>query len=234
MTKTPNDPIAKNHENEILFEETSLEELQQLSAALLENPTTSSILRKAGIHGDFSTEEEASVDKEIDAFAEQRGWGQRDPPLLPLSTTLARWVSDGKFTTTKTQEARNFLEDRYFKRAGDHHRYLSKKPYPSEVLLVARALKVNPVFWAAIEKAGEHEGIDRDYWNQTLRPIEIRVALKYGLQNRCVLNAADVLREIAAGKIPGLDHPDAENLFPETKYLSAKKGLRSVRGIFDC
>lgn len=221
MTKTPNDPIAKNHENEILFEETSLEELQQLSAALLENPTTSSILRKAGIHGDFSAEGEASVDKEIETFAEQRGWGQRAPLLLALSITLARWVADGKISAADCHEAVDFLEDRYLKRAGDYHGFRSKKPFPSEILMVARALKANPMFWAAIEQAGERGDIDKDYWEQTLYPIQYRICLKYGLQNRGVLTALTtaLLRKVADEIVPNLDHPEA------VKFVSSNKAL---------
>ena len=92
--------MKKIHIDETLFEETPIEDLQQLARALLEDPKTGPVIRRSGVHGDFTQEEELAIKALIETHGKTQGWGVRDPVLLPLSVTLARQVADGVIEST--------------------------------------------------------------------------------------------------------------------------------------
>ena len=201
--------MKKIHIDETLFEETPIEDLQQLARALLEDPKTGPVIRRSGVHGDFTQEEELAIKALIETHGKTQGWGVRDPVLLPLSVTLARQVADGVIESTDCIKAYEYLEDRYLKRAGDRHGFRSKKPFPSEILLVAKDLMADQKFWRAMQEVGVSKNFDDDYWHKVLRPIQDKIILKYGLQNRGPISAISLLRRVAVGQIRDLDDPDA-------------------------
>ena len=224
---TPPSPPAK------LFDPTTIDELLELAAALLADEAAGRALLRVGVHGDFTPEEKAAVEKVLVDHVSRKGWRgsipnaavseefarlvplpprdcTRDPLLLNLSVTLARWIAGGTIPDIETPQARAFLEDRFFTRSADRGGLLTKKATATEVLWLARALKANPTYWSIVEKAGEFGEIDDDVSLSIMQPIEHAIIVKYGLIDRTVfVGAHSVLRKIAAGNIDSLDAPAA-------------------------
>lgn len=198
-------------DNSIEFEDTSVEELQLLAASLLQSPDAGMLIREAGMYGDFTPAQEQVIELQIEEYSKAQGWGPRDPLLLALSITLGRWVAEGKISATDEPDATAFLEDRHFHRTGPCSGLQTRKPFPSEVVLVAKDLREIPEFWAAFVQAGEDGDIDETYWREALRPIYERVCFKYGLQNRgmLIVFVQSILRQLAIGNVPDLSHPKA-------------------------
>jgi len=214
-------------DKDIEFEDTSVEELQLLAASLLQSPDAGMLIQEAGMHGDFSAAKEQVIQRQIEEYTKAQGWGPRDPLLLALSITLGRWVAEGKISATDGPDARAFLEDRHFHRIGPSSGLRSRKPFPSEVVLVANDLREVPEFWAAFVQAGEDGDIDEAHWREVLRPIYERVCFKYGLQNRGMLLGfvKSILRQLAIGNVPDLDHPKAIAFISRNKIFVREEGV---------
>jgi len=212
------------------FDPTTVDELLELVAALLADEAARGALSRAVIHGDFTSQEKAAVEKVLAEHASRKGWRgstptffqedvaklvplpprdtTRDPLSLALSVPLARWIAAGEIPDIEAPEARAFLEDRLCDRPGDRSGFLTKKATATEVMWVARDLMANPIYWGEIQKAGLGD-IDEKVWHGSMRPIEIALNFKYGLFNRGVVNGSAILRQIAVGKIDSLDSPAA-------------------------
>lgn len=194
---------------EVKFERTSIDDLIDLACVLLNAEQIGASLRRVGVHGDFTEEEEAAIDRAIADHAAAKGWGPRDDLLLPLSVALARWVAEGRLPSVDGAQARAFLEDRYFGRTVNLDGLLTKQPSVEEVIWVAREVMNDPLYWDGLVRAG-NGSVDR---NTVRRGYEFytKAQLKYGLVNRSIIGKAiGVLRAIVLGKIPDIAGPEAE------------------------
>lgn len=192
-----------------VFAPTSLDELSDLALFLRSHPNAYAIISRAGIHGDFTEDDEKFLSSLIEAYIRSNLKVARDPLLLQLSVTLCRWIADGRIDDATGQRARLFLHDRFFDRSGGRYAIVTKKAWPEEVIWVAKALKADPIYWAAMESAGEMEEVYHQYAREVLRPIRERVRLKYGLMNRARFDVNALLRRVVEGRIGSLDEPEA-------------------------
>ena len=203
---------ARHHVSEMgqPYEPTSVEDLCALARALLDDPYLGSALQRVGIHGDLTESEEDELAKFIDKFGEKEGWGYREQKVLTLSVVLARQVAAGEMESVTDPAAREFIEDRKFDSTTDNGGILTKTPTAAEVMLIARALRANPTAWNAIENwAKTGQLIPEEYWKSTLRVIERKIVMKYGLLNRGPLDSYSMLFTVANGKFKDLDDPAA-------------------------
>lgn len=221
---------------EKIFEPTSVDELLELTAFLQADEAARRVFERAGMHGDFTTEEVNAIELALADFVARRSWrarglkvtrfvhdfcgkvpfppldATRDPMLLNLAVTLARWIGAGAISGVDDPAARAFLEDRFFQRAGDRSGILTKKARAEEVMWMARDLMANSAYWGIIKeviKKGEFAAVDDDLLRDVVTPLEDAITVKYGLINRGYLGAHSLLRAIAMGKIESLDSPEA-------------------------
>ncbi|MET3845249.1 hypothetical protein [Bradyrhizobium sp. OAE829] len=221
---------------ETMFEPTSIDELLELTAFLRADEAARQAFERVGVHGDFTPEEVNVIARMLADFVARRNWrasdrkpttfahdfcgavpfppldSTRDPLLLNLAVTLARWIGDGAISGVDDSEARAFLEDRFFQRAGDRSGILTTKATADEVMWMARGLMANSAYWDVVKevvKRGEFAGIDDDLLRDVVTPLEDAITAKYGLINRGHLGVHSLLRAIAMGKIDSLESPEA-------------------------
>lgn len=222
----------------------SVEDVRALAEHLWNHPELQPIFKRAGFRGDWSEGDQAWIDEIIEIYAKDvlgSGYfrslndtaqvrrkskdylkGLRDPLLLQLAGVVCRFVAGDRLSSPKGGEAYEFIEDRFFSRASLYSGLRTKKATVEDVLTVARDLRDNPVFWKAVEDAGDGS-IDAKLWAGTLKPINDRIEAKYGLTNRGRIGALHVLRKLATGKI--LDIEDAAAREFVTKFSFVRGDL---------
>jgi len=189
---------------------TSVEELEALATHLWNQPELRKAFERAGFRGDWTQNEQAKIDAAIADYAEAHFEGLRDHLLLPHAAVVCRFVAGEKLAAPNGEETRAFLEDRHFSRSRKYSGLLTSKTWIDEVILVARDLKDDPVYWGEVKDAGKDRKIDERLSKEVMRPTSRRIAAKYGLTNRSELSVAIVLlRAIAVGEVPDLDDPKA-------------------------
>jgi hypothetical protein len=199
-------------------DDSSVDELIELARALLANPAVGAALSHVGVHGDTTEAEDVEIEKAIDAHIAQKHWGVRDRALLYLALVLSRWVAGEAIPSVDGPEARAFLDDRYFTRAGDQHGIWCKKPTVEEVRWIARDLMKNPVVWNECVRA-ERDRIDAHISRTAIRPFTVALReKKYGLLNRTIL-ALGVVRELATGELKSLDSPEADARIRASNFI---------------
>lgn len=205
-------------QKEIVFELTTVDDLLAIARSLLADKTLRPIFERIGVHGEMSEDEEKAVSELIENFSKEAGWKTRDPRLLPLAITTARWAAAGKFALD-SDEAREFVQDRHFVRPSSKDVVKKKIPAIEETLMLARDRAMNDEVMRLLRKGYENRKGPYEMWDNSDEETEwindqrFRSIRKLGLVNRDnMAGDSAVIVGLVKGELNSVDDPKVKEI----------------------
>ena len=196
----------------------SVDEIIALAEQIWSNPVLQAAIKKAGIHGDFSEENQERIDVEIDNYRQDVLWN-RDRLHLALAPCLLRQIAAGKISNLSDADARKFIQERMVERIGRGFR--PAKTTREHVLDYADAMKNNSEIWSIFLRVKTEHHLD-EVEDQALFAFRKNYLSKYGLYNldpAALGFATRLLRKLAAGEINDLKGSTAKEILSRGHFF---------------
>lgn len=211
------------------LEPTPPEDVIWLAGELLADPVQGALIRRLGIHGDWTQEEWDGLETFITAKVATVGWVRRSPNTLSLAIAFARRVAVGQFDPPDSDAAKDWIAFNTEDSRQYPGRIHTPPPHLDEMLHFARLVwndpEINALICSLELKPKWSEWSDEELLR--FRIFENNYQLKYGMLNRRAFAMAIILsRRVIRGTYSSVDSDEAIEYL---KLYQNDPRLKSVR-----